>query len=69
MITCPNCQAENRSGAKFCKSCATRLPDSPAATRPLVMEEELKHDPVDPRTYPSGKFNHPAFGAGPTQRD
>ena len=51
MITCPNCQAENRSGAKFCKSCATRLPDSPAATRPLVMEVEAKNDPVDPRTF------------------
>lgn len=50
MITCPNCQAENRSGAKFCKSCATRLPDSPAATRPLVMEADTKSDPVDPQT-------------------
>jgi protein phosphatase len=32
MITCPNCHAENRSGAKFCKSCATRLPESSAET-------------------------------------
>ncbi len=35
MIRCPNCQAENRSGAKFCKNCAARLPESSAATRPL----------------------------------
>jgi len=40
MILCPNCQAENRSGAKFCKHCATRLPDSPAATRPLNMDTD-----------------------------
>jgi serine/threonine protein phosphatase PrpC len=51
MITCPNCQAENRSGAKFCRSCATRLPDSPAATRPLFMEAEANNDPVDPQTF------------------
>ena len=51
MITCPNCQAENRSGAKFCKSCATRLPDSPAATRPLILDEEVKNDPVNPQTF------------------
>jgi len=50
MITCPNCQAENRSGARFCKSCATRLPDSPLTTRPLVMEAEAKNDLVDPQT-------------------
>jgi len=50
MITCPNCQAENRSGAKFCKSCATRLPDSPAATRPLVMEADPQNDLLDPQT-------------------
>jgi serine/threonine protein phosphatase PrpC len=51
MITCPNCQAENRSGAKYCKSCATRLPDSPATTRPLVMEAGVTNDPADPQTF------------------
>lgn len=35
MIICPNCQAENRTGAKFCKNCAARLPDLPANTRPV----------------------------------
>ncbi len=38
MVTCPNCHAENRSGAKYCKSCATRLPVSSAVTRPLGYE-------------------------------
>jgi serine/threonine protein phosphatase PrpC len=50
MITCPNCQAENRSGAKFCKSCATRLPDSPVTTRPLNLQEDTQQDTVNPRT-------------------
>jgi len=35
VVICPNCHAENRSGAKFCKSCATRLPVSSPVTRPL----------------------------------
>jgi serine/threonine protein phosphatase PrpC len=51
MITCPNCQAENRSGAKFCMNCATRLPNSPATTRPLVIESNVKNDPTNPKTY------------------
>lgn len=38
MVICPNCRAENRSGAKFCKNCATRLPTSSAVTRPLDLE-------------------------------
>ena len=41
MIKCPNCQAENRYGAKFCKNCAARLPETSAATRPL--DEERIH--------------------------
>jgi serine/threonine protein phosphatase PrpC len=44
MIKCPNCQAENRSGAKFCKNCAARLPETSAATRPL----DEKHIPGNP---------------------
>lgn len=39
MVICPNCRAENRSGAKFCKTCATRLPTSSVVTRPLDPEE------------------------------
>jgi len=35
MIVCPNCQTENRAGAKFCRNCAAPLPPSPASTRPL----------------------------------
>lgn len=37
MIVCPSCQAENRVGARFCMNCASRLPESPAATRPLAL--------------------------------
>jgi len=36
MIYCPSCQAENRIGARFCKNCATQLPEYSAATKPLV---------------------------------
>jgi PPM family protein phosphatase len=39
MIICPNCGTENRTGAKFCKSCAMRLPAMAAATRPLQASE------------------------------
>ena len=35
MPICPNCQTENRPGAKFCKSCATRLPNPAAVTLKL----------------------------------
>lgn len=35
MTICPNCQVENRAGAKFCKNCASQLPVSSAVTRPL----------------------------------
>ena len=41
MIICPNCHTENRTGAKFCKSCATRLPTSSAATRQLEIDEAI----------------------------
>ena len=41
MVICPNCQAENRSGAKFCKNCAMRLPASSAATRPIELDPML----------------------------
>jgi hypothetical protein len=33
MVICPSCQTENRSGAKFCRSCATRLPETSPITR------------------------------------
>jgi PPM family protein phosphatase len=35
MIICPNCGTENRAGAKFCKSCAVRLPIDTDDTHPL----------------------------------
>ena len=35
MVTCPNCQTENRSGARFCKQCATRLATPTPVTQPL----------------------------------
>ena len=41
MVTCPNCKTENRVGAKFCKSCAARLPVTTAATRPLNPKETI----------------------------
>jgi protein phosphatase len=40
MIICPACHTENRSGAKFCKKCASRLPESSTATLPLDIDEE-----------------------------
>lgn len=43
MVVCPNCRAENRSGAKYCKTCATRLPTSSAVTRPLDLEDSQAH--------------------------
>ncbi len=39
MIICPNCATENRAGARFCKSCAMRLPASTLATLPLEAPE------------------------------
>ena len=49
MITCPNCQVENRAGAKFCKNCATRLPGSPAVTLPIQYEPPVETAKVDSR--------------------
>ena len=39
MIICPNCGTENRTGAKFCKSCAMRLPASTLTTTPLEIAD------------------------------
>ncbi len=41
MVICPNCQAENRSGAKYCKNCAMRLPASSSVTRPIELDPTL----------------------------
>jgi serine/threonine protein phosphatase PrpC len=38
MILCPNCQAENRSGAKFCRNCAALLPQHPIDETVLEVE-------------------------------
>ena len=54
MIVCPNCHTENRTGAKFCKSCATRLPTSSAATRPLEDDEILPQIEVTSPPSPTG---------------
>jgi protein phosphatase len=40
MIVCPACHTENRTGAKFCKKCAARLPASSAATLPLEIQDD-----------------------------
>lgn len=48
MIVCPNCHTENRTGAKFCKSCATRLPASSFATRPLEDDESAPQPEAQP---------------------
>lgn len=42
MIICPNCHTENRTGAKFCKSCATLLPVSSLTTLPLEIDENVR---------------------------
>jgi serine/threonine protein phosphatase PrpC len=47
MAICPKCQTENRSGAKFCKNCAAKLPDTPAATRPLSAKETIRLSQAD----------------------
>jgi len=39
MIICPYCQAENRSGAKYCKNCASVLPDTAPATMSIPSDE------------------------------
>jgi protein phosphatase len=41
MIICPNCATENRTGARFCKGCATRLPASTLATLPLEAPDAI----------------------------
>jgi len=46
MVHCPNCHAENRSGAKYCKNCATRLPITSAVTRPLDLDEDALAAPL-----------------------
>ena len=38
-IRCPNCQTENRSGAKICHRCGKPLP-TPATTHPLVPKND-----------------------------
>ena len=50
MIECPNCHTENRSGAKFCKSCAARLPESTANLPPDGGRADHPVDSTDPRT-------------------
>ncbi|MFC1879371.1 Stp1/IreP family PP2C-type Ser/Thr phosphatase [Chloroflexota bacterium] len=45
MITCPKCQAENRAGARFCKSCASALP---LVTVPLDSAAETLNELLPP---------------------
>lgn len=54
MVICPNCHAENRSGAKYCKSCATRLPVSSAITRPLGYDPNASKTNILPTFPPAG---------------
>lgn len=57
MLLCPNCQTENRSGAKFCRNCATLLPVSSTKELVVVGEAPGKKDhttvrlskPLNPR--------------------
>ncbi|HLU34725.1 MAG TPA: zinc-ribbon domain-containing protein [Thermomicrobiales bacterium] len=39
MEKCPNCGAAVRPGAKFCTSCGTRLPETPAPSSPTPTQE------------------------------
>ncbi len=41
MITCPNCGAENREGAPFCRMCAAPL-DVASANQPASLQSEAK---------------------------
>lgn len=71
MVVCPNCRAENRSGAKYCKTCATRLPTSPLATRPLD-PGDLEFAAAAPAPAPSGAATrrlapNPRSGTRPLQ--
>jgi serine/threonine protein phosphatase PrpC len=54
MVVCPNCKAENRSGAKFCKNCATRLPTSTSVTRPLDEDVTALATGADPEPETGG---------------
>lgn len=60
MTVCPNCQMENRSGAKFCKNCAARLPEYAADAKSPVIKTDERIDPTDPRTL--------RIGSQPTRR-
>ncbi len=79
MVICPNCQTENRSGARFCKNCATQLPDeqiprTPAVTRPLEDERprrdrstvRLDSQPLAPNPGQSGRTNTKRLPAAQT---
>ena len=64
MIICPNCQTENRAGAKFCRSCATALPlpTSSAVTRPLSESAVTRR--IDPATSNPSDSNPGAARSG-----
>ncbi len=38
MIICPYCKSENRSGARYCKNCASLLPETAAKTIPIKLK-------------------------------
>ncbi len=56
MITCPNCQTENRPGTHFCRACGTLLPADPKATQlstPLPAASGGVRAPVPPGQCPN----------------
>lgn len=58
MTLCPQCSTPNRPGAKFCKRCATPLPLTAAATRPL--ELELMSPDNTPNPYATRRLTPPS---------
>jgi serine/threonine protein phosphatase PrpC len=52
MTVCPNCNAQNRTGARFCKSCGTSLPTPSLSTVPLDEEAIRLAKPPEPVQSP-----------------
>lgn len=52
-MECPNCRTENRTGARFCAACGSRLPEvAPVAVPELGTESDRSPDSVTPPPAP-----------------
>ena len=66
MITCPNCQTENRPGTKFCRACGQPLPADPKATQlstPLSQVSSSIPHPPSPIGAPAQPGQCPNCGS------